>query len=124
MCSPCVKSLSAPASLGTPSQHFSAMTQPWPELQPRCSWAWGTQPELPSPASHGDPCSLAREAEQLLAPLSLEKVVNGFYVLQMITSGTGAEEFLRSAVLPCSQGEAFILWKFDYRMGQVKAGLS
>lgn len=56
--------------------------------------------------------------------LSLEKVVNGFYVLQMITSGTGAEEFLRSAVLPCSQGEAFILWKFDYRMGQVKAGLS
>lgn len=46
--------------------------------------------------------ALKKRMNNSLAPASLEKVSNGFYVLQMITPGTGAEELCRSVVLPGS----------------------
>lgn len=47
----------------------------------------------------GIPAALNERVKSLLAPASLE-VFNGFYMLQMITPGTGTEELCRSVVLP------------------------
>lgn len=55
-----------------------------------------------SPRSVEIPAALKERMNNSLAPASLEEVLNGFYVLQMITPGTGAEELCRSVVLPGS----------------------
>lgn len=47
------------------------------------------------------PAALKERMNNLPAPASLEEVFNVFYVLQMITPGTGAEALCRS-VLPGS----------------------
>lgn len=57
----------------------------------------------------GIPAALKERMNSLLAPASLE-VFKGFYMLQMITPGTGAEELCRSVVLPGS-----LYQKSDYR---------
>lgn len=55
-----------------------------------------------SPLSMENPAALKERMNDSLAPASLEEVFNGFYVLQMMTAGTGAEEFCRSVALPGS----------------------
>lgn len=45
---------------------------------------------------------MEERVNNLLAPASLEEAFNSFYMLQMITPGTRAEELCRSTALPGS----------------------
>lgn len=103
-CEVSVKFLSAPASLGTlaAAQQWHSPGRELPELQSRCSWARGAQPELPSAASRGDLRSCEREAEQL--PGTCQSGEGGEWFLSVANdfSRDRSRGVLRSAVLPGS----------------------
>jgi len=78
-------------------------------------WQKAARPQVSWVSGHGEcrlsslsllpteiPAALRERMNNSLAPASLEEVFNGFYVLQMISLGTGAEELCRSVFLPGS----------------------